>query len=101
MYPQRHHALLWQALDGIVWSCHEHSVARCSPLDRGPSAAVVRMQEDDLAHYGRSLRRRGTARRQASRPLQSDADLPGSSLRATAGSVGPRTQSLKPFQARP
>ena len=62
---------------------------------------MVRAQEDDLAHYGRSLRRRGTARRQASRPLQSDADLPGSSLRATAGSVGPRTQLLKPFQASP
>ena len=62
---------------------------------------MARAQEDDLAHYGRSLRRRGTARRQASRPLQSDADLPGGSLRATAGSTGPRTQSLKPFQARP
>ena len=76
-------------------------MARCSPLVKGLSAAAVRVQEDDLAHYGRSLRRRGTARRQASRPLQADADLPGSSLRATAGSLGPRTHSLKPFQARP
>ena len=64
---------------------------------QGLSAPVVSVQEDDLAHYGHSLRRRGPPRR----PLQSGADLPGSSLRATAGSISPRTQSLKPFQVRP
>ena len=101
MCSQRHHMPSWQALDEVVWSCHEQSVGWCSPVDTGLSAAVMRLQEDDLEHYGRSLRRRSTARRQVSRPLQNDADLPASSLRATAGSIGPRTQSLKPFQARP